>query len=189
MIYIILIVALFTIMAARKKGGKRRYTPYIAGPVDEAFALGTLSASSVFRHVMTEAVVEKTWLSSVHATWSLVNLTEATDDGLIMVGLAHSDYTAAEIEEWIENTAGWSQADLIAQEVGKRKIRKVGVFDTPNITLTTAVLFDRVITTKCGWMLQSGQGLTLWAYNMGDSNLATTDPIVHVQGKANLWPR
>ncbi len=172
------------------KRGRGKFRAYIAGPIDESFALGTLSASSVIISTLSETVVEKAWLSSVRAAWAMKNFTIGADDGPIMVGVAHSDYSAAEIEAWIENTSGWSQADLVAQEVAKRKIRKVGIFESPATATEDAVLNDgKPITTKCNWMLMSGQTVSLWAYNMGDSNLATTDPVVHVQGKANLWPR
>ncbi len=185
---IVMLVAILVGLAKHGRGGK--YRAYIAGPIDEKFALGTLSASSVIISTMAEVVVEKTWLSSVRAAWALQNYTTGTDDGPIMVGIAHSDYSAAEVEEWIENTAGWSQADLVAQEVGRRKIRKVGIFESPASAAEDSVLNDgKAITTKCNWLLLTGQTISLWAYNMGDSNLATTDPDVHVQGKANLWPR
>ncbi len=188
MLYILMIASVLLVILAARKGGSFR--AYIPGPIDESFALGTLSASSIIISTLGEVVTEKAWLSSIKAAWSLKNYTVATDDGPIMVGIAHSDYTAAEIEAWIENTAGWSQSDLVAQEVAKRKIRKVGVFESPATALDDAVLNDgKPIRTKCGWMLMTGQTISLWAYNMGDSNLATTDPDVHVQGKANLWPR
>ena len=169
---------------------KGKFRRYIAGPIDEEGDLGTLSAKTAVRFAFDETVVEKAWITSIDAIWALKNFTIATDDGPIMVGIAHSDYTATEIEEWIENAAGWSEADLVGQEVAKRKIRKVGVFDSPNAALDDVVLNDgKSIHTKCGWMLASGQGLALWAYNLGDSNLATTAPDVFVQGTAHVWPR
>ncbi len=33
----------------------------------------------------------------------------------------------------------------------------------------------------------TGQTVNLWVYNMGSAAFATTDPNVHVQGKANLF--
>ncbi len=168
----------------------RKFRKYLGGPIDEDNDLGTLSAKSAVRFAIADVVTEKAWLSSIDATWALQNLTLATDDGPIMVGVAHSDYTVTEIEEWIENATGWSEADLVAKEVSGRKIRKVGIFDAPPTAAEDTVLNDgKPIHTRCGWMLMTGQGLALWAYNLGDSNLATTDPNLFTQGVAHLWPR
>ncbi len=107
-----------------------------------------------------------------------------------MVGVAHSDYTAAEIEEWIETTGSWDEGDLVQQEIAKRKIRRCGIFDGPSDANNTAVLNEGAARrTKCGWILNLGDGLNQWAYNMGTGDLATTSPVVRVQGHANLWPQ
>ncbi len=106
-----------------------------------------------------------------------------------MVGVAHPDYTSAEIEEWIENLGSWEEANMVQQEIGRRRIRRVGVFEDPDDPTSAVVLNDgKPIRTKCGWMLTTGQGLRMWAYNMGLVALATTDPNVHIEGHCNLWP-
>ncbi len=174
-------------MAKRK--GRRRRRRYLAGVIDEEMNLGTLSAKTVQREAFDETVAESTWISSIDGVWSLKNFTAGADDGPIMVGIAHSDYTATEIEAFIENAGAWSEADLVSQEVAKRKIRIVGIFAEPASAAEAVTLFDGVKKkTKCGWMLSTGQGLALWAYNLGDSNLATTTPDVHLNGVAHLWP-
>jgi len=66
-------------------------------------------------------VVESTWISSIKATWALSNFTSVTNVGPIMVGIAHSDYSATEIEEFIENANSWNEGDQVAQEVAKRR--------------------------------------------------------------------
>ncbi len=141
-------------------------------------------------NVIGDTVTERTYLSSVVLRWALKNFTQGAGDGPIMVGVAHSDYTSAEIEEWLENLSSWKEADLIGQEVAKRKIRMVGVFVTPATVNDAAVLNDgKPIRTKCGWILTQGQTLRVWAYNLGTSALATTVPDVRAEGHANLWPK
>jgi len=169
---------------------RRKFRRYIRGQVDEELDLGTLAGRTLVAQVFDESVVERTFVSSIRASWSLSGLTPATDDGPVLVGIAHQDYTAAEIEEVIENTGSWSEADLIAQERGKRKVRIVGTFPMPKDLLDSVVLNEgRPIRTKLGWILTTGQSLDLWAYNLGTSGFAGTAPKVHLEGFANLWPQ
>ncbi len=175
-----------------KRGRGRKFQKYIRGAIDERFALGTLAADTVIGSNFGGTVNERTFVSSIVALWSMDQFTPNSDDGPIIAGIAHLDYTDVEIEEWVENeTGGWNEGDLVAQEIGKRKIRRVGVFSSQALTANeSAVLNDgREIRTKCKWILLQGQTVKAWAYNAGSSALATTDPTMHVQGHANLWPR
>ncbi len=173
---------------ARK--GRRKFKRYIKGPIDITTLLGTLAGNTLISTGPSDTVDDTTWCSSVNCIYSLSDYTAAAADGPILIGIAHSDYTDAEIEEWIENTTGWSQADKVSQEVSRRKIRQIGVFPTPDSATLYSVLNDgRNITTKAGWMLSEGQNITFWMYNMGTSALATTDPRFRAQGHANLWPK
>lgn len=170
---------------------KRRFRRYIKGKVHYDLSLTTLAAETAVSEVVADALSEPAYLSSVKASWAMADFTPAAGDGPIEVGVAHSDYTTAEIEEWIENTNSWEEADMIGQEVAKRKIRSVGIFPTPDELATQAVVLanGRLITTKCGWMLMGSQTLRIWAFNHGNSALATTVPIVTIAGHCNLWPR
>ncbi len=178
------------IALAKRGRGKRKFTKYLRGTIDDQLAIGTLSTKDAAIAALAGVVNERTFVSSIKASWSLTDWTQTATDGPILVGIAHSDYTAAEIEEWIENSGGWNEGDLVAQEIAKRKIKRIGVFQTANSDLIgTAVLEEgRLITTKCKWILLQGQTLNIWAYNMGESAPATGS-IVRVAGHANLWPR
>ncbi len=162
---------------------------YIRGNIAENLALGTLAANTLISGI-TDLVSERTLLSSVVASYSLGGATPLDNAGPVLVGLAHSDYTDAEIEAWVELQTGWAEGDLASREVANRKIRRIGIFDEPATAgLSVALNEGRVIKTKLNWILNSGQGLRLWAYNTGTAAFATTDPNVHMQGHANLWPR
>ncbi len=194
--YNIMLIALAAILAtvglARRGSGRgrRKFRRYLRGNIDHKLALGTLGAGVVLKSNIADTVVDTTWLSSVRGTWSLEQYTKAIDDGPILVGICHSDYTGSEVEEWVENLSNWDQGDLIAQEIGRRKIRLVGMFSVPASAEEVSVLNDgKQMTTKAGWLLSEGDTVSVWAYNSGESALATTDPGVRLQGHANLWPK
>ncbi len=186
---LILIAAYLVVMAtAHGKPRRRPRRKYIAGAIDEDVSLTTIAAKDVIKSNFDQAVAERTLLSSIVSSYSLASFTKASGVGPIMVGIAHSDYTDAEIEEWIESTNSWDEGDLVAQEVAARKIRKIGVFGAEVSEDDTVVLNDgKPIKTKLNWVLSTGKTLSLWGYNMGISAVATTVPVIRAQGKANLW--
>ncbi len=186
---LVVMAVLFAIMMAKHGRRRRSMGRYIAGAIDVDFALGTLAAKTLAVLAVSDVVSERTYISSIDCLWSMIGKTVADNQGPIMVGVAHSDYTAAEIEAWIERTNSWKEADLVSREISSRKIRRVGIFNE-DVDLGTQVLNNgRIIKTKLGWILNSGQTIDVWAYNNGSVALGTTDPNVVVSGKANLWPR
>ncbi len=164
---------------------------YIRGNVDENLGLGTLGAGTAVSVSFDETVNERTLVSSLVASWSLSNWTPINDVGPIVVGVAHSDYTDAEIQAYLDNTGSWNEGDKIQQrEVGRRLIRRVGQFEIPDDAQSAVVLNDgKPIKTKLNWILLQGQTLRYWAMNQGTAAIATTNPDVRLQGHANLWPR
>ncbi len=174
---------------AKKRGRKRNFRRYLRGGFDESDSLGTLAANTAIKISVADILIEKAWLSSVVAQYTLNNFTGIALAGPVMIGVAHSAYTLAEIEEWIESTTSWDQGNPIAQEINKRMIRQVGVIVPQSAAILGATLNDgRPLRTKCGWQLASGQTVAFFYYNMGTAAFATTDPQVFVQGHANLWP-
>jgi len=165
---------------------------YIRGSVDEDLSLGTLAGKTLAGTAFDQTVNERTWCSSIRASWTIANWTHIASSGPLVVGVAHGDYSDAEIEAWIETTDSWDEGNLIEQEVGARKIRRIGVFEADSVVgaIDQVALNDgKQITTKLGWMLLQGQTLRIWAYNTGTAALATTVPTIHAAGHVNLWPR
>ena len=188
MLEIVLLVAIALLMAAKKP--RKKFRRYLKGVIQNRFTLGTLAATTLIGDDIDDAVVERAWLSSVLCTWSIDQFTVGAGDGPILVGIAHSDYTDAEIEQFVEQTSSWEEGNLVAKEISSRKIRRVGTFGDTGVQLSATVLNDgKPIHTKCGWMLATGQSIRIWAYNQGSSALATTAPAVVTAGHANLWPR
>ncbi len=175
---------------AKRGRGKRKFTRYLRGNIDLTFSLGALAGADVITQAVQDAVEEKAWLSSIKATYTMKDLTITADAGPLHMGVCHSDYSDAEVEEWIELTTGWAEGNLQSREVANRKIRRIGSFEASGQALATQVLNDgRPINTKCGWSLTTGQNVRFWVYNSGSAALATTTPDVSIQGHANLWPR
>ncbi len=191
--YIYTLIALAAVlvgvgMARSRK--RKRFRAYLKGQINHKLNIGTLATKTLVGSNIVDVLDEQAWLSSVKATWTLKNVTPGATVGPLLVGIAHPDYTDAEVEEWIENSASWERFDQIGQEVAKRKIRKVGMFRGTGGIAEADVLNDgRPITTKAGWMLGTGQSVKIWAYNSGGGAYATTDPDLRVEGHANLWPR
>ncbi len=175
---------------AKKPRRRRRMGKYLRGSVDDEVGFAALAAKDVAEAAFDEVVNERTLVSSVVASYTLSNFTPIASAGPIVVGLSHSDYSSAEIEEWIETTGSWNETDLVQQEVASRKIRRIGVFETPDAATDSVALNDgRPMKTKLNWILNQGQTLNLWVYNSGAAAVATTTPVVHANGHANLWPR
>ncbi len=161
---------------------KRPKGRYIKGAIEHEMAIGALASKDVVATLLDEVTTERTRVNSVKATYSLREAT--ADEGPIVVGLAHSDYTGAEIEAFIENTGSWGEGDLVAQEVARRKIKIVGVFDFSGVVNE---LNDGLpIYTRLGWVLTTGQTLRTWAYNQDESSPITTGADLMMLGHANL---
>ncbi len=173
---------------ARKGRGRKDFSKYMKGGIDVNSALGTLGPKDVIAAIGAGLVVDTTRVSSVKCVYTLSDFTPVVNAGPIICGVAHGDYTDAEIEEWIENSAAWDMGDMIAKEIASRRIRQIGVFDTAAAATQSVRLNDgKPITTKLNWLLAEGDGLKWWAYNAGPAALTTTDPNLHVTGHANLW--
>ncbi len=179
-------------MPAKTRSRRRRYRKYLKGMIDHQLSLGTLTNKVLIGSNIDDDVDEKTFISSVDLSWSLKDLTIAQNDGPVIVGIAHSDYSDAEIEAVIENTGSWKEGDLVLQEIAKRKVRIVGTFENLGAAAEAAQTFvlngGIRIKTKLGWILTTGQTLKVWAYNAGEGALSGTSEL-HAYGVAHLWPR
>ncbi len=187
LIYITLIAML---ALAKHPKRRRRMGRYIRGSVDEQLNLGTLAGQTLVSQIFDETVNERTLVTSIVANYTLRLVTPINDLGPVMVGVAHSDYTDAEIEAVIEASGSWDEGDLVQQEISKRKVRRIGIFEQPENATQAVVLNDgRMIRTKLNWILLQGQSLRLWAYNMGQAMFATTAPDLNAAGHVNLFPK
>ncbi len=102
---------------------------------------------------------------SITMPWTLADMQVANQGGL-MVGLAHGDYTAQEIEDCIEANTSINQGNMIAKERASRRVRVVGTFPSADNAEDDVVLNDgKPITTKLNWVIPIGVTVSVWWYN------------------------
>ncbi len=175
-------------MAQKRKGRKRNFGRYLKGNIDENLSLGTLASKTLVSDTWDETVEDRARISSIVCAWSLDELTGS--QGPILFGVAHSDYTDAEIEQVLENAGSWKEGSKVEQEISKRLVRIIGTFDTENNSTDPADAdFNdgRPVKTKLNWVLNEGDTLKMWGYNVSGTPLATTAPNIRCNGHANLW--
>ncbi len=142
--------------------------------------LSTLANATVIGVDFDETVDTRVLILSMEATWALQNNTAG--EGPIVVGVAHGDYTDAEVQEVLVTTGSWKEGSLVNQEIARRKVRIVGMF---NGEANDQVLNDgKPIKTTMKWILVNGETLRLFAYNRASATL-TTGGVVILQG--HLW--
>ncbi len=141
-------------------------------------AAGALAAGDVISEDISATVDADTVFISAEIGWSTFGFTPG--QGAITVGLAHGNYTSAEIEECLEQLASWDLGDLVAQEQRRRMVRVIGSF--PN-TAADEVLNDGLLTkTKLGWMVAIGETLQPFIWNSSGQTLTTGGSIVLTGG-------
>lgn len=173
-------------MAKAKRSG-RSMKGYLKGSIDETIDLGTLAANTLVGADNSQSMTERTLVSSIKATYAINGM--VAGQGPILFGVAHSDYTDAEIEQVIENTGSWNAGDKVQQEVAGRLVRQIGTIVGLQGTGTNDSKFaeGRPVKTKLNWMFNTGQTLRWWAYNMSDAALSTAAPDLLINGHANLF--
>ncbi len=188
-IIMLLIAATTVVIGLAKKGrGRRSFAKFIQGQIDTDLNLTTLAAKTLVGEVTSQTVVDTARVGSIACTYSLADLTVSANVGPITFGVAHSDYSDAEVEAWVENQGGWDIGNMVDREIGARRIRQIGVFLSGNGPTLNAVFNDgRVTKTKLNWILSEGDGLRFWCYNSGNAAIATTVPNFNVLGVANIW--
>ncbi len=144
----------------RRKGSGLRYLQ-----MTHDLTLTALAAGDVVQGDFSAVLDGEAWAVWAKGLWSIRNLT--LGEGPVSCGFAHSDYTAAEIEECLEAAASWAQADQIANEQRRRKVRRVAVMAHLTGAATGEVVAnDGVeIFTKLGWKIEDGQTMATWARN------------------------
>ncbi len=110
---------------------------------------------------------------------------QITDDGL-QFGFAHSDYTAAEIEECLENTASMDLGDKIAREQADRWVRVIGAFNGLATAAGGGVQFNdgKPVKINLNWLMAAGDTLNMWMRNSSGTVYLTGSSIA-TQG--SLW--
>ncbi len=157
---------------------RRRRTGFRVLPFSVGAAAGTVANGAVATATVSDVVDDRVWFMSLHTTVGTRGFTAG--EGPIVVGVAHSDYTAAEIEECLEAQAAWDSSDLVAREQARRKVRTIGTF--PIVTANDVLNDGRQMKIKLGWMAELGMTLDFWIWNKSGATL-TTGGIVTFDGR------
>lgn len=185
-IFLIVIGILMPLGLAKAKGRARRKFNLRKVRVEAGMAIGALAASDVVSSTLTATSANVYRVLSVKLSYSIVEL-GATIDGAFQFGIAHSDYTAAEIEECIEATGSIDIGDKVAQEQANRLVREIGTIGTGD---ATAALVDvvynegRPVKTKLNWLIGIGDTLVMYIRN-GSGDVYTTG--ASLKAKGEMW--
>ncbi len=155
---------------------------YVAGNIDFADSLAGLAVNTAVTAVLNNTVVDTARVTSIEVFPVIRGFT--ANEGPVMIGVALSDYTQAEIEEYLEQSSDWDPGNLVAQEEGSRRVRRIGTF-APQTVADAALNDGRVIKIKLNWKLMEGDTLQFWAYNQGGATL--TSGTLEISGKANIF--
>ncbi len=121
---------------------------------------------------------------SIDLSWSIADLGATQDDGQEF-GVAHSDYSAAEIEECLEAAGAIDQGDKIAMERANRLVRSIGQFQgAPGTGAGKSFNNGLPKKTKLNWYIGIGDTISAWIRN-GSGAVYTTGASLVPQG--NLW--
>ena len=160
---------------------------YLKGMVDDSHIIGSLATRSLSSQIFDDVVDERTLITSLEVAASLAQWSPTQNTGPVRFGVAHSDYSDNEIEAYLETTDSWSSGDLIANEIARRKIRTMGVFDNPPTLADIVTMWDGAKKKfKLNWILNTGQTLRMWSYNEGTVAIVG-NPIMKMSGHANLF--
>ncbi len=180
MLYYILIAALVLLVAAAKRKGRRR--PLRVLPFSVSAAAGALANGDVISTAIGDVVDSRMWLSSMDLVVAWRDFTAGEDPRVF--GVAHSDYSAAEIEECLEAQAAWDQSDLVVREQAKRKVRTIGTHTGVDGLLADGKEFRQ----KLGWLAEPGMTLQFWTWNKSGAILQTGG-VTEVSGRVYASPR
>jgi len=169
-----------------KRKGRRRFNLRKVR-IASGIAVGALAAGDVIASAGTNAVADKLRIISVDCAYGVSDLAAQVDDSF-QFGWAHSDYTAAEIEECLEAGGAIDLGDKIAQERGNRLVREVGMISSSGLTASGGGGFPfndgRRVKTRLNWLLSAGDTLNLWVRNASGVIYTTGSSL---QANGDIW--
>ncbi len=171
---------------AYKNHGRRSRRKYNLRRVRVAtsITIGALAAKDVTSSALTSASASSMRVVSVDFIYGLSDLGATSDDGQEF-GLAHSDYTAAEIEECLEAATSIDPGDKISAEKANRLVRTIGNFvGAPGTGAGLNFNDGQSKKTRLNWLLTPGDTVQLWIRN-SSGTVYTTGATVDVMG--SMW--
>ncbi len=169
-----------------KKPARKRQFNLRRVRVNGTVGIGALASKDVGIGVVSAATVGTCRFMSVDCSYTWSDIAALIDDALEF-GIAHSDYTAAEIEECLEASGSMDIGDKVAQEQANRLVRSIGTMSPEgDANVDGGTKFDggRRVKTKLNWLMSIGDTLTYWVRN-GSDTIYTTGSGLTILG--DLW--
>ncbi len=151
--------------------------------VNTELAAGALATKDVVEGAMTFAPSNPYRCISIDLSWSWEDVQAAIDDGCDF-GVAHSDYTAAEIEEALEAVGSIDIGDKLAQEKANRLVRSIGTIEKNATGLSGSFNDGKKLKTRLNWAMGISDVVNIWIRN-ASGTVWTTGSSLSVAGE--MW--
>ncbi len=154
--------------------------------IQSSITVGALASAALVASSVTNNASDKLRFISLVASFGISNRGAVVDDAYSF-GLAHSDYTAAEIEECIEAGGSIDLGDKIAAEQANRLVREIGTINAISGTSAAAGIpwnDGKPVKIKLNWLMAAGDSLKLWVRN-NSGTVYTTGANLSIAG--SLW--
>ncbi len=148
-------------------------------------AIGALASLDVVVNNMHSVTTETLRVVSVDSSYAWSG--KAAIDDAAEFGLAHSDYSAAEIEECLEANGSIDLGNKTAQEQANRLVRSLGTITGPAVSgASGGASFNdgRKLKTRLNWLLSTGDTINLWVRNGSGAVYSTGSSLV---ASGNMW--
>ncbi len=157
---------------------RRKYSKgFVAIRVDKQITLSTLAdATFLAADLFGGNLVEDLYVSSTDLLWTIRGHTAG--EGPIEVGVAHGDYSVAELAQWGTSNQ-FDPDDLIDKEHNRRLVRSSGMF--PGLSTEEALNNGTKLKTIVKFIIGDGKPFNIWALNASGAVL-TTGCVVEVHG-------
>ncbi len=146
---------------------------------------GALDTKDVVVNAVSNQVTDPMRFISLDCSYSWADIGQDIDDGCTF-GIAHSDYTAAEIEECLEAGGSMDLGDKVEQEKANRLVREIGTISSSGGPSGGGAPFNdgKRVKTRLNWLMSTGDTLNVWIMNISGV-IWTTGSGVTITG--NLW--
>ncbi len=172
MLEILLFLAICIGYAKRRPYKRRRYSLRKVTNSSQQ-GLTALAAGDVEVFAWSGVTTGTLRVVSIVVTWSASFA--AVADGGMQFGVAHSDYTAAQVEECLEANGSMDPGAKILNEQANRLVRAIGTMHSSEVIQGEVTFNDgRPMKTRLNWLLSPGDRINVWIRN-GSQNIWTVD--------------
>ncbi len=174
-------------MAKRRRRARRKFNMRRVR-INSSLSIGALASADLISGNVTNNTSDKLRFISLIAAFGIGDHAALADDGYAF-GVAHSDYTPAEIEECLESGGSMKIGDKIEAEKANRLVREIGMINASSGgTVSGGLEYNdgKPVKVKLNWLMGSGEALQLWVRN-NSGTIYTTGSTLQISG--NLWVR